>query len=160
LLDQVAFRLSKASSALWHETHVQLRVEEKSVIVRQDFEFVATGMAVRPLRLAVPPSLRGKIRIDSTAARLVSDPQSDELVCRLASDSTDSAHVKLSYRVEPVSDGETGDASRIVVPLVSVANGLCETTEAVVTGSRNDYLRVAGSDWQAVSVFGAPQIAK
>lgn len=160
LLDQVAFRLSKASSAMWYETHAQLRIDQGSIIVHQDFEFAAQGTASRPLRLTVPAPLRGTVRVDAAPGRLVSDPQSEELVFRLTGDLPDPVHVKLSYRIDLPVAGESSQSTRVAVPLVSVANGSCESTDLVVTGTNDEFYRVVGGEWQAIPGSGSQRGAK
>jgi hypothetical protein len=149
-LDQVAIRLSKSTSIVWHQAHAQLQFEEDSVVVQQSFEFGAAGVAPRQLRFVVPEAVRGAVQIESAPDGARVDV-SDELVIRLPPDYAGSPEVQLRYRWPLAPHPRGADSWGVLVPLVRVANAQCEATDVRVTAPSQIHLRSVGDGWHTVS---------
>lgn len=160
LLDRVAFRLSKIPLAIRHLSRVRITLDEDYATVNQSFEYTVAGAAIRQLRLAVPESLRGVVKLDAAPSQMAANLAEGELTVRLEGENTDPVRIQLSYR-QPLAMPDPADAARsLELPLLRSLDGPCDFTEVTVVAPPSMGLQIANDTWRAVTGANNRTISK
>jgi len=148
MLDRVAFRLSRALSAVRFQSGVQLRFDRAEAAVVQTFEFPAAAVRGRQLRFAVPEPVRNSVKLESPIGRVVSDPAESELVVRCDGELPESVRLQFSFRMPRELAAPTANGGELDVPLLRSLDGEGDTTELTVTAPAALRVELGGVDWR------------